>query len=159
MAIGKSSIAQKYRSFEAKMAWIKVDHFKDLFDHFEKEARPYSHGAANATLEYLLKEGFSVVMEGVFQNPVFVKQAAEVADKYTITCRIFELKASLITLQRRDKVRDEVKSGCRQPLGDEAIAKIFQKLENTPIPEAIVLNTEKLSVVESLEFIDSHFKF
>lgn len=40
MASGKSTIAQKYRSFDNKMAWIKVDRFKDLFDHFNKEARP-----------------------------------------------------------------------------------------------------------------------
>ncbi len=157
MASGKSTIAKKLRSFDSKMAYIKVDSYKDLFDHFENEVRPFVHGAANATLEYLLREGFSVVMEGVFQNPLFVQQAVEVVMKNNVPFRVFQLKVSLKTLQERDQVREEVKEGCREPLGDEAIAVIFNRIEKNPYEGAIELNTEVLSLGQSIAFINDQF--
>jgi predicted kinase len=158
MASGKSTIAKKYRNFDSKMAWIKVDNFKDLFDHFEKEARPVVHGSANATLDFLLKNGYSVVMEGVFQNPVFIQQAVEIAQKYKISYKVFQLHVSLKTLQERDKIREGVKEGCRKPLEDEEIAQLYHKIENNTYPGAIKLNTEKLTIKESVKFIDSFFE-
>ncbi len=157
MASGKSTIAQKYRSFSKEMAWIKVDRFKDLFDHVEKEARPIVHGAANATLDYLLSVGFSAVVEGVFQDPIFVKQAVEVASKHNVVCRVFQLQVPLQVLQARDKVREGVQEGWRQPLGDAEIATIYSKIENNPYLGAIELNTDKLSLEKAIAFIEKEF--
>ncbi len=157
MASGKSTIAKKYRSFHDKMAWIKVDNFKELFDHFEKGARPVVHGTANAALDYLLKNGYSVVMEGVFQNVLFIDQAVQVAQKQQVPCKVFALEASLETLQKRDKVRVGVKEGCREPLTDEEMAHIFQNIQKNPYTSAIPLDTENLTVEAAMQFIDAQF--
>lgn len=158
MASGKSTIAKRYRSFQSKTAWLKVDNFKDFFDHFELEVRSTVHGAANASLNYFLKQGFSVVMDGVFQDPAFIQQAVDVAIKNDVPYKVFELKVALETLQRRDKIRESVEQGCREPLGDEAIALIYNRIKENPYLEAVGLDTEKLCVEEAMEFIDQQFK-
>lgn len=158
MGSGKSTLAKKYRSFESKIALLKMDSFKELFEHFEKKARPVIHGAAIASLDYLLKQGFSVVMEGVLQNPDFIQQAVDVANKNGVECKVFELTATLQTLQSRDRKRKEVEQGLRTPLGDEAIEFMFNKLKRLPYHDAIKLNTETTSVEKSIEFIDKHFR-
>ncbi len=157
MASGKSTIAQRYRNFDSKMAWIKIDRFKDLFDHFEKGVRPTVHASANATLDYLLGKGFSAVMEGVFQDPLFVEQAVAVADKRDVVCKVFQLHASLKVLQERDKVREGIQEGWREPLGDKEIETIYKKIENNPYVGAISLNTNELSVEEVMEKIEEAF--
>jgi predicted kinase len=158
MGSGKSTLAQKYRSFDSKMAYLKIDDFKNVFDHFEKEVRPIVHGAAKASLDYLLQQGFSVVMEGVFQDPATIEEVIEVSKRNGVLCKVFELKASLKTLQTRDKQREEIKQGTRTPLGDEAIEYMFNKLKGLPYDAVIELDTEKLSVEESKFFIDEQFE-
>lgn len=157
MASGKSTIAKRYRSFKNKTIWLKIDNFKDFFDILDSEVRVFIHDAANISLEYFLKEGFSVVMEGIFQNPDYVQQAVDIANKYNIPCKVFQTKVSLKTLQARDKVREGVPEGCRKPLGDEEIAKIFTVLEENSYPDAIILDTENKTIDECIAFIDKQF--
>lgn len=157
VASGKSTIAKRFRNFKNKTVWLKVDNFKDFFDSFDIEVRPYVHSATNATLDYFLKEGFSAVLDGVFQNPIFIDNAVEVAKKYKILYRVFQLKVSLKTLQERDKKREGVPEGHRKPLGDVAIAVIYNRLEENPYPGAITLDTENLSIDEAVNFINQQF--
>jgi hypothetical protein len=96
-------------------------------------------------------------MEGVFQNPDYVQQAVDITKKYDIPCKIFQTKVSLKTLQERDKVREGVPEGCRKPLGDAEIAKLFTVLEENPYPDAITLDTERMTIDECIAFIDKQF--
>jgi len=54
--------------FDKKIAWLKVDNFKEFFAEDSSIALNYVNGSAIATLEYLFKQGFSVVMDGVFKK-------------------------------------------------------------------------------------------
>jgi predicted kinase len=157
-ASGKSTIAKQYRNFAKKTIWLKVDSFKDFFDILDPEVLVFVHGASYTSLDYFFKEGFSVVMDGVFQNPDYVQQAVDIAKKHEIPYKVFQTKVSLQTLQERDRVREGVPEGCRKPLGDEEIAKIYKVIEDNPVIDAIPLDTEKLSVDECIDFINQQFE-
>lgn len=157
MGVGKSTVAKNFRSFSNKFAYIKVDDFKHIFEHAEKETRPVFHGAANAAVEYLLTNDYSVVIEGVFQNPVFIDKVVQVAEKLKVPYKVFELTASLETLNQRDENREEVKSGFRQPLGNQAIKNIYDKLILNPYESAIKIHTEHMNVEEVVSTINNEF--
>jgi predicted kinase len=157
MTSGKSTIAKEYRSFANKTIWLRVDNFKDFFDSYEAEIRPYVHGAANASLEYFLKEGFSIVMEGVFQNPDFVQQAVDIANRHSVPCRVFQLKISLPTAQQRDKTREGVPEGLRPAIPDEEIAGVYRTIEEHPFKGALELDTEHMTIEECIAFINKQF--
>lgn len=135
------------------MIWLKVDNFKDFFDILDAAAMAFVHTNATTAPEYFLKEGFSVAMEGVFQNPDYAQQAVDIAKIYEIPCSTFQLKVRLAVLQQRDKVRPGVAQGCRKPLGNEVIAGIYTALEENPYPNAVVVDAEKMSVEECVSFI------
>lgn len=157
-ASGKSTIAKSYRNFEKRVAWLKVDNFKDFFSEDSSLALEYVNRAAVATLEYLLDEGFSVVMEGVFQDTRAIGLAEEIAKLKSIPCHIFELAVPLKTLQQRDLTREGVPEGKRPALGNETIEKIFNKLKDNPYPDAIQLNTEKNNLYTCKLVIDNSFQ-
>ena len=66
------------------------------------------NGSAIATLGYLLSQGFSVVVDGVFQNTTAVDNALQFAKEKNIPARVFELTASLEMLLKRDNQRKGV---------------------------------------------------
>ena len=53
---GKSTIAKKLRDFEHKIAWLKVDNFKDFFAEDTSSALQYVNESAIATLKYLFDQ-------------------------------------------------------------------------------------------------------
>jgi len=157
-ASGKTTIAKKFRNFEEKVAWLKVDNFKDFFADDSSAALEYVNGAAVATLRYLLDKGFSVVMDGVFQDTAAIDEALKVAESKNVTAKVFELQVSLDTLLDRDKIREGVPEGLRPPLGGETITKIFNKLKENPYPESIPLDTEKNTLDQCIELISKEFE-
>lgn len=158
MGSGKTTIANHLKNFDAKIACLHVDQFKNIFDHFEKEARVISQGAMLASLKFLLDEGYSVVIEGVLQNVKVVQEAIGIAAINNVPSNVFELTASLDTLVFRDKNRAEVNQGWREPLGADVIKQIRNKLENSQIPNSIKIDTQNKSVEEIIKIIDSEFK-
>ncbi len=89
----------------------------------------------------------------VYFDPHIISFAVEAAKKRNITVKVFQIKCPLHILQARDKNRPGVKEGCRKPLGDETIEKLYNQLENTFYPEAIALDTEKNSTEECVRII------
>lgn len=153
-ASGKTTIAKKLRSFENKVVWLKVDNFKDFFSgEATQEEQKYVDECALATLEYLLDKGFSVVMEKIFFDPFIIPIAAEAARKRNIKTKVFQIKCPLEILQERDKTRLGIKEGCRKPLGDETIRRLYEQLEKTPVADSIILDTASLSVEECVNRI------
>ncbi len=153
-ASGKTTIAKEIRNYDQKIAWLKVDNFKDFFsDHAQPNEQKNVDECALASLEYLLNNNFSVVMEKIFFDPFIIPKAIEAASKRGILVKVFQLQTPLATLQERDKKRPGVKEGCRQPLGDDVIAKIYAQLEKTFYPGAIPLNTEELTLSECVNVI------
>ena len=66
---GKSTLANKLRDYDKRIVWLKVDNFKPFFsDNTDLIVDDVNKTALNS-LNYLLDQGFSVVMEGIFQNP------------------------------------------------------------------------------------------
>lgn len=156
-ASGKTNIAKKFRNFDKKIAWLKVDNFKDFFADDASSALSYVNGSAIATLAYLLKNGFSVVMDGIFQDTSAIDQAIKVAGGNNIPAKVFELTVSLGTLLERDKFREGVPQGLRPPMGYEAISRISNNLQDNSYPGAIKLDTEKNSIEKCTEIIKDSF--
>lgn len=158
MASGKTTIARRMRNFDQKIVWLKVDNFKDFFSPDSDPATLlYVHGAATVTLGYLLDNRFSVVMEGVFQNPNYISDAVKNEEKHRVQSRVFELQVPLEVLKERDRTREGIKEGCRERMDDKEIERMFSVIENNPYPDAIKLDTESLSVEECIEEIMKHF--
>ena len=150
-ASGKSTIAKSYRNFEEKFAWIKVDNFKDFFADDSTPALEYVNGSAIATLEYLLDQGFSVIIEGVFQNPRTMEIAFSASVSRGIPCMIFELETPLDVLKQRDNER----SG---KVGAEVIERIYHTLKETQRTDSIKLDTADNSLDECRKIIDQSFE-
>jgi predicted kinase len=154
-ASGKSTIAKEFRDFDKKIVWLKVDNFKDFFAEDSSVALDYVNGSAIDTLEYLFNQGFSIVMDGVFQETDVIDKALAFAKEKNIKVIVYQIKCSLLVLQERDRTRSGIKEGCRKPLGDEVIKEIYQKLDTTYYPNAKILDTEHISLQECVEIIKS----
>ncbi len=157
-ASGKSTIARSFRDFEKKIVWLKVDNFKDFFADDASPALEYVNGAAIATLEYLLDEGFSVVIEGIFQNPRALEHILSTSAAKGVPCLVFELQVPLEVLQQRDREREGVKEGLRPALGDETIERIYNVLQETSRKDAKKIDTEKYSLDECKKIILDAYK-
>lgn len=154
-ASGKTTIAKKIRNYPQKTAWLKVDNFKDFFsEESSLDQQRYVDECSLASLEYLLDEGFSVVMEKIFFDPFIIPLAIETAKKRNIKSKVFQIRCPLNVLLERDRVRDGVKEGHRKPLGDEVIEKLYAQLEKTFYPGAVELNTAKMTVDDCVKKIE-----
>jgi len=155
-ASGKTTIAKQLRNFEKKIVWLKVDNFKDFFSgEASLVEQKYVDECALTVLEYLLNNGFSVVMEKIFFDPFIIPQAVKLAEKKKIKVKVFQIRCSLVVLEERDRTRPGIKEGCRKPLGDEVIERIYNQLERTFYPGAIALDTENKSLKECIKEIKS----
>src|SRR4030042_6185925 len=74
-ASGKSTIAKKLRDFQKKIVWLKVDNFKDFFSEEDTLGLKYANESAVVILDYLLGQGFSVIVAGIFQNTDYIAKA------------------------------------------------------------------------------------
>jgi predicted kinase len=157
-ASGKTTICERVRDFDKKIAWLSVDKMKPIFSDFEDRTLEESNKAALAELKYLLDEGYSVILDGIFKNVDRVYEAIQTAKDRNIEALVYQLKCSLKTLQDRDKVRAGVKEGYRKPLGDEVIQSIHNTNMGKPIEGAIELNTEEKSVEECVKIIKGGFE-
>lgn len=156
-ASGKTTISKRYRNLDNKFAWVKIDNFKDFFAEDSTAALEYVNGSGVAVTSYLLDQGFSVVIDGVFQDTNAIDAVVSLCEEKSVPVKVFQLDVSLKTLQDRDKVREGVPEGLRKPLGDETIAAIYNKLQESPYTDAIKLNTEENSVDECIRIIDNQF--
>lgn len=153
-ASGKTTIAKQMRDFSKKIVWLKVDNFKDFFAaEATQEEQKYVDECALATLKYLMDKGFSVVMEKIFFDPFIIPLAVKAAQERGIKSNVFQIKCPLKVLQERDRSRPGIKEGCRKPLGDEVIEKLYTKLENTYYPGAVELDTSSYSVEDCVRII------
>lgn len=154
---GKSTIAKKLRDYDKMIVWLKVDNFKPFFsDNTDAIIDDVNKTAVNS-LGYLLDQGFSVVMEGIFQNPKYIQEAVNLSKQKNIPVLVYQLECSLKTLQERDKLREGVKEDCRKMLGDEKIESLYQIVSNNPFSESTKLNTEKVSLDECVEIVRKNF--
>ena len=154
---GKSTIAKSLRNYEKKIVWLKVDNFKLFFSESSDNIIDDVNKIALDSLDYLLEYKFSVIMEGVFQNPRYIQEAIALAKQRNITAFVYKLECSIETLQARDKTREGIKEGCRKPLGDNVIERLYNIIENNPYDESLKLNTENESVNECMKRINKHF--
>lgn len=154
-ASGKSTIAKSLRDYNKKIVWLKVDNFKPFFsDNTEIIVDDVNKTAINS-LNYFLDQGFSVIMEGIFQNPEYISKAVHIAKEKNIPVFTYQLICSLQTLQKRDKTREGIKEGCREPLGDDLINKLNKTIKNNPYQDSKILDTENMSLSECLEILKS----
>lgn len=152
-ASGKTTISKKLRNFEKRIAWLKVDNFKDFFSDDSSEALEYVNGSATATLKYLLDQGFSIVMDGVFQDTKEIDEVVNYAKGTGIKNIVYQIQCPLEVLKERDRNREGVREGFRKPLGDDVITKIYETLESNIYPNCLPLDTEHLTIDECVDKI------
>jgi chloramphenicol 3-O-phosphotransferase len=158
-ASGKTTIAKSMMDFDEKIVWLKVDNFKDFFSANENmERQKYVDECALASLKYMLDRGFSVVMEKIFFDPFIIPMAVRAAEEKNMIVKVFQIKCPLVVLQERDRNRPGIKEGCRKPLGDKKIEELFNQLEKTYYPGAILLDTAKHSIDECVSSIKQELK-
>lgn len=153
----KSTIAKQIRDYDKKIVWLKVDSFKPFYSNNSDITVDDVNKTAINSLNYHLDMGFSVVMEGVFQNPEYIKKAVQLAKKKNMLVFVYTLLCSLSTLQNRDRTREGVKEGCRKPLGDDVIERLFNTIKNNPYEDSLELNTENQSLETCIEIIKRCF--
>jgi predicted kinase len=158
-ASGKTTIAENLRNFENKIVWFKTDNFKPFFsDRFgEGSAMDAVMETSLATLNYLLDQGYSIVFEGIFINPVYPQRAIQMGKTKNINTVVYQLECSLKTLQERDKTRRGVPEGLRKAMGDYEIENLNNKVKDNPIDGTIKLNTEEKSLEECINLIRNSF--
>lgn len=154
---GKSTIAKNLRDYEKKIAWLKVDNFKSFFAESSDLILDDVNKSAIAVLNYLLDKKFSIIMEGVFQNPTYIQEAINLAKQKNIPSVVYELKCSIETLQERDKIRPGVKQGCKKPLGNFVINNLSGIIKKNPFKNALQLNTEDFSLTKCIDVIKKNF--
>ena len=154
-ASGKSTIAKKLRNFDKKIVWLKVDNFKDFFGEDTEQQILYAYETSLPVLDYLLKNGFSVVIDGIFRDVHLdiLKQAVNEADKRQIPVTVFQLICSLPTLLERDRKRVEETNGIRKLIGDNTLTSIYENLKNNPYSQAERLDTEHQTLEKIIEKI------
>lgn len=157
-ASGKTTLCESLRDFDKKIAWVSVDKLKPIFSEYKDETLDATNKASLVLVNYLLEQGYSVIFDGIFKNPVHVREAVEMARNKNILVAIYQLSCSLKTLQERDKARKGVKEGWRKPLGKEVIESLYKKVEDNPIKGAIKLDTENHSPEECLRIIKKNFE-
>lgn len=155
-ASGKSTIAKKLRNFGKKIVWLKVDNFKDFFGEETEEQLVAVNKAALSSLEYLFSKGYTVIMDGVFQDLSFVDEAVRIAEAVKVPTKVFQLIISLEVAQERDKNREGVKEGYREPIKDEVFKQIFERLSSKSYSEAIKIDVENNSLPDCLSVIKNY---
>ncbi len=155
-ASGKTTLAKSLRNFDEGIVWLKVDNFKDFFsDEAKLREQKFVDECALSALKYLLNQGFSVVMEKIFYDPFIIPLATNEAQQLGIKVLVFQITCSSKTLLMRDRARPGVKEGCRKPLRKDTIEKIQNHLDETFLPQAIILDTEKFTIEECVNIVRS----
>lgn len=152
-ASGKSTIAKKIRNFDAKIAWLKVDNFKDFFGEGSQGQLDAANDAALATLKHLLDNSYSVVMEGVFQDADNISRAVEIGKDAFVTCKVFELQTSLDEAKKRDVDRVFKSAGARKAMKHEDFERINRTLLDTSYHGAIQVDTEQNNTEQCIKII------
>lgn len=157
-ATGKTTLAKAMRSDDLKIAWLKIDAFKDIFERETEKNLHLVNGLGITTLTHLLNLGYSVVVDGIFQDTSRIDEIQTLARERTIPCTVFQLQTEYQTLQTRDLEREKESLGLRKRLSEETLKRLFDKVAGSVYPGAILLDTENKTVSECLAFINSHLK-
>lgn len=155
-ASGKTTLGEKLRSKELKVVWLKIDNLKPFFSEDWGESLDEVNRIALAIIDRLLSDGFSVVFDGIFKNPLHALQAIKLAKSKNVPVIVYQLNCSLETLQKRETER-YIKNH-RPHLGIDVIERLYLKVLNNPIEGSIELDTENISLDECLKIIKKNFE-
>lgn len=145
---GKTTIAEKLRDYDKRIAWVSIDKIKPTFSDFEDRTLDEAQKTALVILQDLLGRDFSVVIDGIFKKSEHIQGILQIAQQKNISITTYQLTCSLETLKERDKSRDGVKHGLYAPMGDTLIESLYNTVQENPIEGAIEIDTEKNSVEE-----------
>lgn len=157
-ASGKSSVCEEVQKRNSKIVWLHVDSFKRFVNTGNKSSdRNHWYGASAASLNYFLKNGFSVLAEGIFQYHEHMQLFLQTAEKYVVKGKVFELASDPEILIQRDKTRKGVPQGLREPLPKETIKKLAFQIRDSHFPNAEIIDTDKESLDSIIEKILKEF--
>ena len=154
---GKTTVCKLVRDYDKKIAWVTMDNIKLIFANHEDRTLDDANGTEIFLVNYLLGKGFSVIVDGIFKKHWHYEDLIEEVNKKNSPVQLFQLECSMDTLKQRDKTRYGVKQGFWPSLGDELIQNLYKAVEDNPIEEAEILNTEKMSPNEIAVIINKEF--
>lgn len=157
-ASGKTTLGESLRDKEKKIVWLKIDNLKPFFSEDWGDSLDEVNKLAMVLINSLLDDGYSVVFDGIFKNPDHAMESVKLAKSKNIPAVIYQLVCSLETLKARDKTRPGIKEGHREPLGDETIERLFHKVKDNLLEDAIELDTENKTLEECLVIIRKNFE-
>lgn len=155
-ASGKTTLGERLRSKELKVVWLKLDNLKPFFSEDWGDSLDEVNTVALTIIDRLLTDGFSVVFDGIFKNPVHAVEAIKLAQSKNVPAVVYQLKCSLETLQKREDERSQKFK--RDHFGKDMIERLYRKVQDNHIEEAIMLDTETLSIDECLAIIRKNFE-
>lgn len=157
-ATGKSTICEAVQKENKRIIWLHVDSFKRFLRSGNDEVdRNHWYGAAAASLEYFLANKFSVLAEGIFQFTKHVEYFIEIANKYSVKIKVFELTAPTSILVTRDSQRKGVPEKLRPSLSKGTIKNLSQQVTENHFPNAEIIETNNTSIQQIVHKILSEF--
>lgn len=157
---GKSTLAEKLRDYDKKIAWLSIDNVKRIFSDFKDATLNLDdvNQTAVITIKDLLERDFSVLVDGIFKNPAHLHAIRTLGEEKNIPVIVYQLDCSLEGLKQRDKSRRGIIEGWLTPMGDDLIESLFRKVNENPVEGAIRIDTEKQTIEECLKTIKQGFE-
>ena len=91
---GKTTICKEIRDFDNKIAWLSIDKVKNLFSDFKDEAMDDANKSAVVILKNLLEREYSVIVDGIFKNPLHIEHIVQVGKDKNIPIFIMGVNES-----------------------------------------------------------------
>lgn len=150
---GKSTVAEKLRDIGKDRIWLQVDALKHFFPHHPQKDRPLLYETAKDLAEFFLSKGFSTIADGTFNKTEWVDWFVDLAKRRKIPWKVFEFRAAVEDVIRRDRERPGVKKGWRKPISKRYLKGGIEFFRKNTYPGAIQIDTSEKSVEGVVKFI------
>lgn len=150
---GKSTVAEKLRDIGKDKTWLHIDWLGHFFPRSLHQTHSLHYQTAKHFAEVFLSMGYSVIVDGMFEETEWVDWFIDLAKERKIGCRVFEFTASVKDILARDKKHLGVKQGWRNPIQKKDLEVRLKWFQRHPYPKATQINSSERSLEEIVRFI------
>jgi|GEM_PF-4982680 len=144
---GKTTLAKTLHHRLEDKYKIALIHYDTIFEmKTGKDKESLKPKIALGMIENFLIENYNLILDNSFIFTQYLRQTIQFIEKYTLKYRVYFLKPSFLEIVERDKKFPV-------PKGIEALKEFWITMENNDFPEHIEIDTDTLSIDESVEFI------
>jgi len=149
---GKTTLAKiLHHKLEDKYK-IALIHYDNIFEmKIGGEQESLKPKIAIGMIEDFLVDGFNLILDYSFIFTTYLTQTTQLIEKYASGYLIYFLKPSFLEIVKRDK-------NFPSPKGIEALKDFWGIMENDNFPGCLEIDTGRLSIDESIEFISKDMR-